>query len=85
MSVIKTTADLHTLTINYLTEDMYNDALNNNEINDEELYITPISEDIINYSVTPPTSANEVGLKVVLLDIEPAQKYNGWLYLIKES
>lgn len=36
------------------------------------------------YTTTVPTAANTNGLKVVLCDSEPATKYDGWVYLIKE-
>lgn len=41
MTINKTTTDLSTLKINYLTQEMYEDALENDEINENELYITP--------------------------------------------
>lgn len=41
MTIQKTTTDLSTLKINYLTQEMYEDALENDEINENELYITP--------------------------------------------
>ena len=41
MTINKTTTDLSTLKINYLTKEMYEDALENDEINENELYITP--------------------------------------------
>jgi hypothetical protein len=43
------------------------------------------SVDIIGYTTTVPTAANTNGLKVALLDSEPATKYDGWIYLIQES
>ena len=46
MSITKTTTDLSELKINYLTQAMYDDALENDEINDDELYFTP-SESLI--------------------------------------
>lgn len=36
-----TTQDLSTLKINYLTQEQYNTALTNNEINSDEIYLTP--------------------------------------------
>lgn len=36
------------------------------------------------YTTTVPTAANTNGLKFVLCDSEPATKYDGWVYLIKE-
>lgn len=39
----------------------------------------------VSYTTTAPTEANTYGLKVVVLDAEPATKYNGWLYIITEA
>lgn len=50
MSVQKTTTNLETLKINYLTQQMYEDALENNEINENELYFTP-DEDTTSLSI----------------------------------
>ena len=44
MSINKTTTDLSTLKINYLTQEMYENALENDEINENELYVTPGGE-----------------------------------------
>ena len=41
MAITKTTTNVDTLKINYLTQEMYEDALENDEINDNELYLTP--------------------------------------------
>ena len=38
-----TTTDLTTLKINYLTQAQYDNALTNNQINSNELYLTPSS------------------------------------------
>ena len=46
MSIQKTTTELETLKINYLTQEMYEDALENGEINEGELYFTPDKETI---------------------------------------
>ena len=43
MSIVKTETDLSELKINYLTQAMYDDALENDEINENELYFTPDS------------------------------------------
>lgn len=40
MSITKTTTNVDTLKINYLTQEMYENALENDEINDNELYLT---------------------------------------------
>lgn len=83
MSIQKTTTNLETLKINYLTQEMYKDALENDEIEENELYFTPSSG--LPYTTTAPTAANTDGLKIALLSSEPATKYNGWIYLIQES
>ena len=44
MSITKTTTSVDTLKINYLTQEMYEDALENNEINANEIYLT-LTED----------------------------------------
>ena len=88
MSILKETNDIHTLNINYLTQEMYNNVLESGEINDNELYLTPVSgelADTINYITTAPASDNLIGLKIAVLDVEPVTKYNGWIYLIKEN
>lgn len=36
----------------------------------------------VKYSTTTPTADNTDGLKIVVLDSEPATKYNGYLYII---
>ena len=41
MSIVKTPTNIDTLKINYLTQEMYDAALENGEINDTELYFTP--------------------------------------------
>lgn len=39
----------------------------------------------VGYTTTVPSAANTTGLKFVLCDSEPSTKYDGWVYLIKES
>lgn len=39
----------------------------------------------VSYMTTAPTAANTTGLRFVLLDEEPETKYDGWIYLIKET
>lgn len=39
----------------------------------------------VGYTTVIPTAANTTGLKFVLCDSEPSTKYDGWVYLIKES
>lgn len=50
MSIVKTTTDIPTLKINYLTQDLYDNALLNNQINEDELYITLTESDFITYT-----------------------------------
>ena len=40
MTISKSTVDVSTLKINYLTQEMYDEALENEEINANELYVT---------------------------------------------
>ena len=53
MSITKTTTNVDTLKINYLTQAMYDDALANNQINENELYFTPNTED--SFQITTAT------------------------------
>lgn len=39
----------------------------------------------VDYVTIAPSAANTTGLKVALLDSEPSTKYDGWIYMIKES
>lgn len=39
----------------------------------------------VGYTTTVPSAANTDGLKFVLCNSEPSTKYDGWVYLIKES
>lgn len=84
---MSSTTELNTLKVNVLTEAQYAAAVQAGEIEENELYYTTdlTTPDTIIYSTTVPTSANTEGLKIVLLDEEPATKYSGWLYLIKEA
>ena len=52
--------------------------------NDLALYSDLPSTLPITYVTSAPSAANTTGLKVALLDSEPATKYDGWIYLIKE-
>ena len=52
--------------------------------NGNDLAMASDSAPSIVYTTTAPTEANASGLKVALLDSEPATKYDGWIYLIKE-
>lgn len=44
MAITKTTTNVPSLKINYLTQEMYEDALANDELNENELYMTPGNE-----------------------------------------
>lgn len=55
MTISKTTTNLSTLKINYLTEEQYQDALENQEINENEIYMTP-GEGNIDATATPTTN-----------------------------
>lgn len=51
---MSTTTNLDTLKINYLTQAQYDTALENNEINENEIYMTPAGALSINLSFTAP-------------------------------
>lgn len=55
MTISKTTTNLSTLKINYLTEEQYQDALENQQINEDEIYMTP-GEGNIDATATPTTN-----------------------------
>lgn len=55
MTISKTTTNLSTLKINYLTEEQYQDALENQQINENEIYMTP-GEGSIDATATPTTN-----------------------------
>lgn len=48
-------------------------------------YLINESNEFVAYTTVEPTAANTDGLKIVLLDSEPATKYDGYVYLIKEA
>ena len=52
MSVIKTTTNLETLKINYLTQEMYDEAVENDEINENELYFVDDLEPTVEFTCT---------------------------------
>jgi len=54
-----TTTDVSPLKINYLTQSQYNTALANNQINANELYLTP-ADDTVNISIATNTVAGIV-------------------------
>ena len=60
MTISKTTTDLSTLKINYLTQEMYEDALENDEINENELYVTPGGEGGGTVDSTSVPTANKI-------------------------
>ena len=49
------------------------------------LYGSDTTATAVFYTTTAPTAANTTGLRFVLLDAEPETKYDGWIYLIKET
>lgn len=55
---MSTTTNLTTLKINYLTQAQYNTALANDEINENELYLTPNDTPHIYISTSDPTSTD---------------------------
>lgn len=67
----KTTTNLDSLKINYLTQEMYDDALSNNEINENELYFTT---NVDGYTITDTTarSYDTRGLYTVAFNVTPA-------------
>lgn len=48
-----TTTDLSTLKINYLTQEQYNTAKANGEINENEIYLTPNVSEVILSTLAP--------------------------------
>lgn len=79
------TTNLSTLKINYLTQQQYQQAAQNDQLRDNELYMTPgDTTECVEYTSTAPTEPNPIGLKFVVLETEPKVKYDGWIYLIKE-
>lgn len=46
--------------------------------------VTVWGDNVLTVLTTAPTQANTDGVKVVYLESEPATKYSGYLYLIKE-
>ena len=79
------TTNLSTLKINYLTRQQYQQAAQNDQLRDNELYMTPgDTTECVEYTSVAPTEPNPIGLKFVVLDAEPEVKYDGWIYLIKE-
>lgn len=63
-----TTTDLSTLKINYLTQAQYDDALANNQINTNELYLTPVKSDvdelIVIDSSQPTSPSTKIWIKI---------------------
>lgn len=69
MSISKATTDLSTLKINKLTQDMYDDALENSQINGNELYMTPFD---CGYTV----EESKATLHNLVLQVERGTDYN---------
>lgn len=67
----KTTTNLDSLKINYLTQEMYDDALSNNEINENELYFTTNAD---GYTILDTTARTYDirGLYTVAFNVTPA-------------
>lgn len=63
-----TTTDLSTLKINYLTQAQYDNALANNQINANELYLTPVKSDvdelIVIDSSQPTSPSTKIWIKI---------------------
>ena len=63
-----TTTDLSTLKINYLTQAQYDNALANNQINANELYLTPVKSDvdelIVIGSNQPTSPSTKIWIKI---------------------
>lgn len=63
-----TTTDLSTLKINYLTQAQYDNALANNQINTNELYLTPVKSDvdelIVIDSSQPTSPSTKIWIKI---------------------
>lgn len=89
---MSTTTNLSTLKINYLTQAQYEDALENNEINENEIYMTPNSavgtvkyaqltsnKSVPHNTGTMLTSISlEAGVWVVACGVRWATNNNGW-------
>lgn len=70
MSITKDTVNVPTLKINYLTQAMYDDALENDQINDNEIYLTPNNTsmqivdwdpDVVSTTITETSTAPQDG------------------------
>lgn len=78
MSIVKTPTNIDTLKINYLTQEMYDAALENDEINENELYLTP--------SDGSGGNTNSVELTQAEYDALTAEeKNNGTIYFITDG
>ena len=56
--------------------------IKNKQIEDK---LSDLHPDSVKYQTTEPTEENLDGLKFVVLDHEPATKYNGYIYFITDS
>ena len=71
--------------VNALAAGLKNAGINMAASNDFGSWLVSIAYGGLPITTTAPTAANtDGGLKVAYLDTEPATKYDGWLYLIKE-
>ena len=78
MSIVKTPTNIDTLKINYLTQEMYDAALENDEINENELYLTP--------SDGSGGNTNSVELTQAEYDaLTTEEKNNGTIYFITDG
>jgi len=77
---MSTTTNVSTLKINYLTQSQYDTALNNNQINENEIYLTP-TEDMTMQEVDDFVSELEVGGSGTAVDLVVDQGISGmWTY-----
>lgn len=78
---MSTTTDLSTLKINYLTQAQYDDALENDEINANEIYMTPIEETMqikqASGSMVNVTDALRMPVQSLIADIDLIQSGSG--------
>lgn len=71
---MSSTTNLNTLKINYLTQEQYEDATENEEINENELYFTPGHND----NMLVPVELTQVQYEA----LTPEEKNNGKIYCV---
>ena len=74
---MSTTTNLSTLKINYLTQAQYDTALENNEIDEDQIYFTPDPGTVINLykdfnSPSFTTTTGAAGSYMMLMDVDVA-------------